>query len=474
MHLRLSPLKLFAAISLLLIVATLVATSLTQSRFIRDAVIGREAVIVRDMVHALALRELQVSDIEHYTEPAAQQRFARSFSVLKNLSGVVRIKVFDYGAHGGTIVWSDELRLVGKHVTRHEDDLGEAIRGEAHAVINPADRPSHADEELPAEALIEFYVPFSIASPEAAGGAVTGAFSLYRSAKDLNFTIRRSLALLWLVSGLGGILLFAALYGLFRSVYRRQRAAESQFAKLSSEHERIVQMEKLSAMGRMVSEIAHQINNPLVGVINLAQRAETLTDRPERVKRLLGEIIKAGDHCRGFVQRMLRFTQLGRSEPQPTRMGALLRDTITFFAQSVGDTPRVSLLTPPEEVVLRVDPVLMRHALFNLIHNAAQADPAGTIDIRLVAEADETTAGWLIAVSDRGRGLTPEVMEHLFTPFFSTRSGGTGLGLSVAQQIVSQHGGRLRAENNPGGGARFVIWLPAHGGGENEAENSAG
>jgi signal transduction histidine kinase len=64
-------------------------------------------------------------------------------------------------------------------------------------------------------------------------------------------------------------------------------------------------------------------------------------------------------------------------------------------------------------------------------------------------------------VSDRGSGIKPEVAAKLFTPFFTTRSGGTGLGLSVTQHIVAQHGGSIRAENNPGGGARFVIWLPA-------------
>lgn len=464
------PPRLFAAVSLLLIVATLVATSLTQSRFFRDAVIDREAVIVRDMVHALALRELVAADLEHYADPAAQLRFARSFSVLKNLSGVVRIKVFN---RNRVIIWSDEPRLVGKHITAHEEDLGGAMRGQTRAVINPADRPSHAEENLPAQELIEFYVPFSIVKPGTAGETVSGAFSLYRSAKELNFTIRRGLALLWVVTGLGGAILFAALYGLFVSVYRRQRKAESQFARLSTEHERIVQMEKLSAMGQMVGEIAHQINNPLVGVINLAQRAEAQTDQPERVKMLLGEIIKAGDHCRNFVQRMLRFTQLGRSEPQATRMGALLRDTMAFFAQSVGNAPEVNLRAPQKEVVLQVDPVLMRHALFNLIHNAAQADPTGPIDVSLAAEANEAAAGWAITVSDHGPGLTPEVMGHLFTPFFSTRAGGTGLGLSVAQQIVAQHGGRLRAENNPDGGARFVIWLPNMEF-KNENQNPAG
>ncbi len=471
MRLRLTPLQLFAAVSLLLIVATLAATSQTQARFFRTAVIDREALIVRDMVAALALKELSAEDMARYAEPAAQARFAQSFSILKNLSGVVRIKVFD---GEGTIVWSDAPKLVGKHVTAHEQDLGGAIRGETRAVVNPARRASHADEGLPERELIEFYVPFRIARPgrEAAPGAV----SLYRSAKELNFTIRRGLALLWLVSGLGGLLLFAALYWLFQSVYRRQRAAESKFAKLSSEHERIVQMEKLSAMGQMVGEIAHQFNNPLVGVINLAQRAEKQMDNPQRVKELLGEIRQAGEHCSGFVRSMLEFTRMSHSEPRATDLAALVRETIDFFRHTVGEKPAIAFAAPEgeEDCVLRADPVLLRHALFNLIHNAAQADPEGPVDVRLTRkESQSGEDGWELAVADRGPGLSAEAMKKLFTPFFSTRPGGTGLGLSVAQHIVVQHGGVIRAENNPGGGARFVVWLPATS--ENdETENTAG
>jgi signal transduction histidine kinase len=470
---RLSPLQLFAAVSLLLIVATLAATSQTQARFFREAVIGRESVIVRDMVAALALKELSAEDMARYAEPAAQARFAESFAILKNLSGLVRIKVFD-GA--GTIVWSDAPKLVGKHVTGHEQDLGGAIRGEVRAVVNPARRASHADEGLPEQELIEFYVPFRIARPGANGDPALGAVSLYRSAKELNFTIRRGLALLWLVSGLGGLLLFAALFWLFRSVYRRQRAAESRFAKLSSEHERIVQMEKLSAMGQMVGEIAHQFNNPLVGVINLAQRAEKQTDNPERVKELLGEIRQAGEHCSGFVRRMLDFTRMSHSEPQDADLADLARETIAFFRETVGEQPAIAFVPPADEADcgLRADPVLLRHALFNLIHNAAQADPAGPVEVLLARRKSQSGQdGYELAVADHGPGLSAEAMKKLFTPFFSTRPGGTGLGLSVAQHIVVQHGGTIRAEANPGGGARFVVWLPDNRE-SHESEDTAG
>lgn len=470
MRLRATPLQIFAAVSLLLIVATLAVTSQTQARFFRTAVIDRESLIVRDMVAALALKELSAQDLARYADPGAQARFAQSFSILKNLSGVVRIKVFD---GTGTIVWSDTPKLVGKHVTTHEHDLEEAIHGQTRAVVNPAHRASHADEGLPEQELIEFYVPFRIARPGASGEPAVGAVSLYRSARELNFTIRRGLALLWLVSGLGGLLLFGALYWLFSSVYRRQRAAESKFAKLSSEHERIVQMEKLSAMGQMVGEIAHQFNNPLVGVINLAQRAEKQTDNPQRVKELLNEIRQAGEHCSGFVRRMLEFTRMSHSEPQPTDLGNLARDTIAFFRQTVGEEPRIDFLAPEEESVILADPVLLRHALFNLIHNAAQADPQGPITVTLAPAGREGLEGWELAVADRGPGLSPEAAKKLFTPFFSTRPGGTGLGLSVAQHIVVQHGGVIRAGNNPGGGARFVVWLPDNRD-KDESEDTAG
>lgn len=452
-----TPPRIFAVVSLLLIVATLLATSFTQARFFREAVIDREAVIVRDMAIALVLRDLRASDLENYARPPAQVNFERTFSALKELSGVVRIKVFD---RNGTIVWSDKPALIGRHLTAHEEDLGQALRGLTRAVLNPAERASHAEEGLPEEELIEFYLPFSVAMPGTSGSTLNGAVSVYRSARELNNTIRRGLVLLWAVKGFGGLVLFVALYGLFSSVYRRQRAAERQFARLSTEHERIVQMEKLSATGRMVAEIAHQLNNPLVGVVNLAQRAQRQADRPERVQALLGEIVKAGEHCSDFVQRMLRFTQLAHSEPQPTEMRGLVRETIAFLAQSTGEAAGVSFDAPDSDVVLDVDPVLMRHALFNLLHNAVQVDPRGPVRVELAREERERTAGWRLAVSDHGPGIAPEATTNLFTPFFSTRPGGTGLGLSVAQHIAVQHGGSIRAENNPDGGARFIIWLP--------------
>jgi signal transduction histidine kinase len=198
-------------------------------------------------------------------------------------------------------------------------------------------------------------------------------------------------------------------------------------------------------------------------VLNLTQLAEREAEDPQRVKELLAEVRKAGVECREIVQRILRINQISRSEPQATNMKELVQDTIKFCNQSIGRHHVVEFDAPNQSVMLNVDPVLVRQALFNLIHNAILAAPEGTVKISLAPEQREGVPGYQLSVSDSGGGFSDEVAAKLFKPFFTTRPHphGTGLGLSVAQHIAMKHGGSIRAENLPAGGARFSIWLPA-------------
>jgi signal transduction histidine kinase len=464
------PLQAFAVTSLVLVAAMVVAVSLVQSRFFRDAVIERESVIVHDLVVALAQEYLSPREFDQYDTPGAKKKFSDAFISLTDVSGVVRIKVYN---DKNIVVWSDDAAIIGHFLPKTPEHIAQMWAGRPSGIFDPVKRPSFIQDNLPDRLLIEFYVPVTVQGPKGAADETRGVVAVYRKADSLVTTLQSGSLLLSSIVAIGGTLLFFALFHLFRSVHRLQREAESQFARLSSEHEGIVQMEKLSAIGHMLTEIAHQFNNPLVGVINLSQLAEREADNPERVRELAGKIHKAGHHCSDFVQRMLRFGQLARCELQTAELGGLVRDTIAFFAQSAGKSTPVECHAPDSNVVIEVDPVLIRHALFNLINNAAQANPSGPIIVSLAQELHDGAAGWAISVCDHGPGLSPEVAAHLFTPFFSTRQGGTGLGLPVAHQIVVQHGGRLRAENKTEGGARFVIWLPATRE-KYEAENSAG
>lgn len=298
-----------------------------------------------------------------------------------------------------------------------------------------------------------------------AGGREIGNIVVVRDVTELQTGFHESLATAALLSLLAGAIVFALFYVILDRVerdYLRQRELETQFARLSTEHQRIVQIEKLSEVGRAIGEIAHQINNPLVGVVNMAQLAEREADDPVRVRELLAGIRQAGADCHAFMQRMLAFTRVSRSERKPTDIVMLIRDTIDLFQQSSDRHPLIVTDLPAAPLRLDLDPVLIRHALFNLLANAAQVSPAGgEIGVSLrAALGPARDSGWSLVVADRGPGLSDTVAANLFTPFFTTQPNGTGLGLAVVQHVAVLHDGSASGQNRPGGGAEFAVWLP--------------
>jgi signal transduction histidine kinase len=455
-----TPPRMFAAISLLMIIAMVVGTGLIQAPFFRQSIMDREAAMVRDVVNALALEHgLSAADLQNYTGAEARRRLDQSFSALKQMPDAARIKVFN---RDNTIVWSDDASLVGIRRTAQLERLGRAMNGQVQAVFNTVKNEATSQGQPSASAeMIECYVPIFMREPGKPEPAVIGVLSLYRDPQDLNRTIRQGLYLVWTIIGGAGLVLFVALYTLFKLVYSRQKTAELKFSKLTVEHERIVQIEKMSAMGELVANIAHQLNNPLVGVINLTQLAERQVENPQRVSELLAEVRKAGAECRDIVHRILRISQISRSTLQPTDVKELVQDTITFCHQSIDRHQVLEFAAPEQQVMLNVDPVLIRQALFNLIHNAILAAPGKAVHVALADAKHEGVPGVLLSVTDSGAGFGSETEAKLFKPFFTTRASGTGLGLSVAQHIAMKHGGLVLAKNLSAGGARFSIWLPA-------------
>jgi signal transduction histidine kinase len=298
-----------------------------------------------------------------------------------------------------------------------------------------------------------------------AGARDIGGIVIIRDVTALRADLHTSLIGLTVVILLVGALVFAFFLSILNRVerdYLHQRDLETRFARLSTEHQRIVQLEKLSEVGRTISEIAHQLNNPLVGVINMAQLAEREVDDPVRVRQLLGEIRRAGTDSHAFLQRMLAFTRLSRAERKPTDLASIIRDTITLFRQSTDRRPTIECDLPDGRVNLEVDSVLIRHALFNLLSNAVQANPPdGSVSVRLTeATGPEGRAGWRLSVTDQGSGVPPEIRDRIFQPFFTTRPAGTGLGLAVVQHVAAIHDGEVTAGNVAGVGAEFALWIP--------------
>jgi signal transduction histidine kinase len=455
-----SPRKLFAGISLLMIAGMLTAAGMTAAAFFRQTIIDREAAVVHDMINALVdQHDVLTSDMQDYDDPAARKRLELSFATLRGLRDVLRVKVFN---RDRVIVWSDDPAMVGTRRTLHANDLALALAGNVRAVFNQHAYPSVILDTGPQRPdSIEFYMPLVVPGEHEAPGQIVGALAVYRAPEQLSEALWNGEVRIGAVVGGAGLLLFAALYTLFVAVHSKQQRIEMQFSQLSADQNRLVQLEKMSAMGELVGQIAHQLNNPLIGVLNMSQLAEREADNPQRVRELLAEVKRGGSECRDIIQRILRLNRSSKSEPQRVNLVELIHDTITFCHQTLHAGERIDFITDREELMMEVDPVLMRHAVFNLIHNAVLAAPDQTVTVEFSAEAGEGTPGVCISVTDRGPGLSEEAQRKLFTPFFTTRSNGTGLGLPVARHIAMKHGGQLRGTNQPGGGARFSIWLPS-------------
>jgi len=269
--------------------------------------------------------------------------------------------------------------------------------------------------------------------------------------------------LLSLVAGVGVLGLFYFALDRVERDYQHKHDLEHQLLRVGTEHQRMLQIEKLSALGTMVGEIAHQLNNPLVGVVNLAQLAKREADDPQRTRELLTEIHRAGADCHALIQSMLRFAKVSSCVSRSTSMAQVIEETVLLFRQTEPRQLPVELRLPAQAVLLTVDPILIRHALFNLLLNAAQAtvgDGAIVIALDRAVHPDSGAPGWRLSVTDQGRGIAPDILEKIFLPFFTTRRDGTGLGLPVVQHVALLHGGYVCASGQPGGGTQFAIWLP--------------
>jgi two-component system NtrC family sensor kinase len=235
----------------------------------------------------------------------------------------------------------------------------------------------------------------------------------------------------------------------------------------AASEDRIIQSEKQASVGRLAAGVAHEINNPLTGVLTythmLLRRKDIATD----MRSDLETIAAATERVRKIVKGLLDFSRQTKLDPEPTEVNRLVRAAITLIENqalvkgvSIKFTPGESL--PP----VTLDRSQMQSVLINMIINALDAtDPGGNIKVFTAAGLSGNGAGQKgveITVADTGCGIPPENLDKLFDPFFTTKAvgQGTGLGLSVSYGIVQRHGGHIRVQSEVGKGSRFFIWLP--------------
>jgi signal transduction histidine kinase len=233
--------------------------------------------------------------------------------------------------------------------------------------------------------------------------------------------------------------------------------------ELRTAQEQLVHSTKMAAIGELAANIAHEVNNPLTSVLGYTTHLLKTLDLPESPRKILGMMEQETLRVRKIIRNLLDFSRQKNSWMRPADILQPLRETIAF----VQGAAKSSLVNIREEyngspVIVNMDPNEMKQVFINIINNALQAMPqGGDLRIRLNPVGEHEA---MIEFADTGVGISPENLQKIFEPFFSTKEDrdGTGLGLSISYRIIQHHGGRIDVGSGPGKGTIFRIFLPLH------------
>jgi two-component system sensor kinase FixL len=242
-------------------------------------------------------------------------------------------------------------------------------------------------------------------------------------------------------------------------------------ARHLGDRERLLFLSRSLSVGEMASTLAHELNQPIGSIVNLlrglSRRIERGTVDPAQLSAAVEQGIEQAVYAAGILARVREYVQPRRPSREAIRLPELVASAIALLDWEIArDGVTLSLddaIGAPGPRVLG-DPVMLQQVIVNLARNAIEsmrAVPADERRLRVVTAPDED--GLLLRIEDRGHGLDAEAAERLFTPFFTTKPDGTGLGLHVCRSIVELHGGRLWFEPSSGGGCTACVALPTSG-----------
>jgi PAS domain S-box-containing protein len=239
-------------------------------------------------------------------------------------------------------------------------------------------------------------------------------------------------------------------------------------AKLQAERQvlerRLVQSEKLAALGEFVAGIAHELNNPLQAVLGHLELLRVTGAFPKHLRRDVQTVYREADRAAKIVRNLLAFSGSRRRVRRAISITALLQRIVAMRAAACRATD-IEVVRHYDEKLPRVmsDPLLLYQVFLNIMVNAEHAIVAagrgGRIEINVTASPGDRI---VVSVRDTGVGIPPDVLPRIFEPFYTTKEvgKGTGLGLAISYGIVQDHGGEIVATNHPEGGAVFTVELP--------------
>ncbi|HEU4509707.1 MAG TPA: ATP-binding protein [Pyrinomonadaceae bacterium] len=237
-------------------------------------------------------------------------------------------------------------------------------------------------------------------------------------------------------------------------------------AELVETHRRLVHQERIAALGRAAAQVAHEVKNPLAGLLLYALHLKSkATNLSQSEASLVDKMVDTINHLNSRVEQILGFARPVRLTLRSVDLNQMVSDVVELLRPQLTANKVEVRLSMGQALSAMLDESAMRGALMNLLLNAIEAMPqGGTLSIA-VNKTDEILR---IEIADTGHGISEEQAKQIFEPFYTTKDQGLGLGMPYARKIIEQHGGTISLDGRPGEGTTISIDLPA---GQKEVEN---
>jgi PAS domain S-box-containing protein len=235
-------------------------------------------------------------------------------------------------------------------------------------------------------------------------------------------------------------------------------------SKIKSLEEELARVKTLAAVGEMAAMVSHEIRNPLGGIAGFADLLDQDTPESDPRKRYVKKIIEGVEILNKTVGNLLAYAKPVKLALRRVEMTEFLDEVVGLFEMELRRSQkRISIKREygKKPIFARIDPEQFQQVILNLLQNSAQAvNQTGVIELALDMTSSEQKESVCLRLSDNGPGMPPEVLKKIFTPFYTSKETGTGLGLATVKKIMEAHQGEVRLKSEVGQGTEVEIWLP--------------
>jgi two-component system, NtrC family, sensor histidine kinase HydH len=440
------PLRVFSVWSLIAIATIASVSAYLQSTFLTKQILLRDATITHEFLQSIVNAEGTAAFFGGTEKLGAYEKLQSFFNHITTIPDVIAANVYDTK---GRVLWSSKPEVAGAHYDDNEE-LNQALAGGVvfeSGVVGSSEKAEHnklGDEHLGAR-FVETYLPIINSETQ----NVVGVVEVYKVPLALDRALSSGLNRLWWGALLGGSFLFVTLSWIVR------KSAHL----LDEQNRKLTEVQSMAMIGETAAAVTHSIRNPLASIRAAAEIA--LTDDLEGARESARDIIAETDRLTRWTKELLLFSRVpyGDAKELELNLNDLVETVVLDFKdRTKNEHLSISMALSPGLPAVRSLPEPASHVITSILANAADAMPrGGEIKLATRVKSDDTV---LLTIEDTGPGLKPDMIKKVMKPFVSTKSGGTGLGLPLAQQIMERFGGSLRLQNGEKGLVVELVFQP--------------